>query len=351
MEPTDLELLTAYHRQGSQSAFSQLVDRHAGWIGAAARRRLRDEHLADDATQAVFVTLLRKTSQLVDSARVSLSPWLFHVMHFTCARLRRLQSRQEHLSRAAGENALASASCGSLSSGELLMLLEDSIAELPPVDREMVLRRYYQHQSFAHIGDATGTSAEAARKRVSRAMTAIRSSMISKGGEIIPEELLLTRDRFKRELPAAKSNPAKLIAKGKTAMAEQKCSEGGYNLISVEYLVKDVEANLEYFEKLGFPRRWLDEPEADGRLPRASLTAGAMGKIWVRRAPASEIRPSSSISPFFWVDGGPDALIAHRKRIADQGIAVTPIIDEHALPNFSVTTPDGYAICFFTQYV
>ena len=37
--------------------------------------------------------------------------------------------------------------------------------------------------------------------------------------------------------------------------------------------------------------------------------------------------------------------------LADQGVTVSPIIDEHALPNFAVTTPDGYSICFFTQYV
>jgi len=32
-------------------------------------------------------------------------------------------------------------------------------------------------------------------------------------------------------------------------------------------------------------------------------------------------------------------------------VPVTPIIDEHGLPNFNVTTPDGYSIAFFTQYV
>ena len=135
-------------------------------------------------------------------------------------------------------------------------------------------------------------------------------------------------------------------------MSEHEIPQGGYNLISIEFLVNDVEENLAFFEKLGFPRRWLDTPDANGRVPRASLTAGAMGKIWIRRASTKpKIQSSSSINPFFWVDGGPDGLIAHRKRIADQGIPVTPIIDEHALPNYTITTPDGYSICFFTQYV
>ena len=70
-------------------------------------------------------------------------------------------------------------------------------------------------------------------------------------------------------------------------MAEQAETVQGFHLISVEFLVRDVQANLEFFEKLGFPPRWVDKPDASGRLPRASLTAGAMGKIWVRRAARS----------------------------------------------------------------
>jgi hypothetical protein len=134
-------------------------------------------------------------------------------------------------------------------------------------------------------------------------------------------------------------------------MEQSKLSQGGHQMISVEFLVNDVEANLQFFEKLGFPRRFVDKPDRAGNIPRASVTAGHLGKIWIRQATASEIHPSSSINVFFWIDGGPDGLIAHRKKIADSGVPVTPIIDEQALPNFNVTTPDGYSIAFFTAYV
>ena len=30
---------------------------------------------------------------------------------------------------------------------------------------------------------------------------------------------------------------------------------------------------------------------------------------------------------------------------------VAPIVDEYGLPNFNVTTPDGYVVAFFTEYV
>ena len=193
-------------------------------------------------------------------------------------------------------------------------------------------------------------SAEAARKRASRALVEIKGLMVRDGVDAIPDVLLESLDAAARGGKGVVDSK-RIVSKGKVVMAEQQAATGGYNLISVEFLVRSVEENLEFFEKLGFPRRFLDKPDEKGRLPRASLTAGTMGKVWVRRAGEAEVLPSSSINPFFWVDGGPEALVAYRIKIADQGIVVSAIIDEYALPNFAVTTPDGYAVRFFTQYV
>src|SRR6185436_4636176 len=87
MDSTDFDLLNAYLHDSDQAAFAKLVQRHAGWLFAAARRRLGDDHLADDAVQAVFMVLAHKPPKT--SERKSLSAWLFHVMHFVCVRVRR----------------------------------------------------------------------------------------------------------------------------------------------------------------------------------------------------------------------------------------------------------------------
>ena len=175
--------------------------------------------------------------------------------------------------------------------------------------------------------------------------------MCRNGVDVIPDMFLTNLSRRSRAADSSRINVKVKETMAMTAVEAPQQQQGGHQMISAEFLVKDVEANLEFFEKLGFPRRWLDQPDATGKLPRASLTAGKMGKIWIRRAPESEIRPSPSINIFFWIDGGPDGLIAHRNKLCEGGIPVTPIIDEHALPNFNVTTPDGYSIAFFTQYV
>src|SRR4051812_20812191 len=95
MNKDDLELLRAFARDADEAAFAQLVQRHTGWLFAAARRRLQDDHLADDATQAAFVVLAEKAPQLVASDKCMLAAWLFQVMHLTCGRLRRTLGRRK----------------------------------------------------------------------------------------------------------------------------------------------------------------------------------------------------------------------------------------------------------------
>jgi RNA polymerase sigma factor (sigma-70 family) len=139
---SDGELLRAYVRDGDESALAHLVKRHAHWIFQAARRRLGDEHPADDAAQAVFLVLARKAAQPVAADRSSLSAWLFPVMHFTCGRLRQRRSRQAELERSSSALPSSGAPDRDTRDGELLALIEDSVAQLPPAEREMVVRRF-----------------------------------------------------------------------------------------------------------------------------------------------------------------------------------------------------------------
>jgi DNA-directed RNA polymerase specialized sigma24 family protein len=96
MHATDNQLLRAYARARDERAFAELVGRHADWITRAARRRLGDGHAADDAAQAVFLLLSRDAARLASSRdRKSLSAWLFHAMHFSCARIARSRARRK----------------------------------------------------------------------------------------------------------------------------------------------------------------------------------------------------------------------------------------------------------------
>lgn len=352
MNESDADLLQAYVK-GEASAFDRLAQRHAGWIYGAARRRLRDDHLADDVTQAVLLLLAEKSSELLGANRSAISAWLFRVMHFACLRARRTRSRQSRNELQAGIWAQDTRATETSAQDALRLLLEESIAELSVVDREAVVKRFYQGADLASIGDALALSADAARKRISRALLILRATLLRDGVDLIPDALLegINLHPFDAA-PIARAVQKKRIhslAKGAMTMAEQNQAVD-FPVMTAELFVKDVESSLDFFEKLGFRRRWTETPDAMGRLTRASLVGG-VARIWLRRAAeVDQTKPAPGVALFFWIEGGADGLTQHRARIAGHGVAVSPFFDDHTLRNFTVTTPDGYTIGFFTQY-
>src|SRR5207237_652768 len=160
--------------------------------------------------------------------------------------------------------------------------------------------------------------------------------------DAIPDDLLAAIGAF----AFTSQHPARLvgdgerihsIAKGTMTMMTQ-TEAIDFAAMSVEFFVTDVEANLDFFEKLGFTRHWLDVPDAMGRLPRASLRGGQFARIWLRRASETEnTRPMpGGATLFYWINGGPEALAVHRNTIAAQGVAVSPFYEDIGLRNFTV---------------
>jgi RNA polymerase sigma factor (sigma-70 family) len=353
-EQRDGELLSEFARTGDSAAFAQIVRRHRAWLSAAAARRVRDTELADDVTQAVFSVLTQKAKSIAVQDRENLNGWLFHVMHFACVRAQRDQKRRRRNEADAASLRESWRTHDGPPPGDLLALLEDSISALPADEREMVTRRFYRRQTFDQIGKATSTSSEAARKRVSRALIKLRNTMIRDGIDVIPESLLGQSSApivstTATDQPSSDHPRAQSISQGAITMVEE-AKDLGFAVMSAEFFVQDVESNIDFFEKLGFLRRYVEPPDPMGRVPRASLRGGN-GRIWLRRAdPSDGTRPTPGVVLYFWIDGGDEGLRNHRDRIAARGVPVSPFFDDIGLRNFTVTTPDGYQIGFFTQY-
>jgi DNA-directed RNA polymerase specialized sigma24 family protein len=64
IDTPDAELLEQFARDGSENAFTLLVERYVALVHSVALRHLANSRDAQDITQAVFIVLARKTGTL-----------------------------------------------------------------------------------------------------------------------------------------------------------------------------------------------------------------------------------------------------------------------------------------------
>src|ERR1700683_5357771 len=84
----DSELLRQYVTHRSEDAFRALIDQYVKMVYSSCWRQLRDRHLSEDATQAVFVLLSQKAGAIRHS---NLAGWLLTTARYTCARIQKME--------------------------------------------------------------------------------------------------------------------------------------------------------------------------------------------------------------------------------------------------------------------
>lgn len=170
----DWELLTEYLQGGSQEAFAALVERYAGLVYSTCLREVKDQALAEDATQVVFLVLLRK-AQTIRPGTV-LAGWLFNTARFVSKDALRQERRRRQREQKAAEAMVSEMRTHGqeVSWQEIEPLLHEALARLGQDDRNAVLLRYFEGKSLKQTGQAMGVSEDAARQRVNRAVEKLR---------------------------------------------------------------------------------------------------------------------------------------------------------------------------------
>lgn len=177
--PDDKELLRCYARDRAESAFATLVQRHLPLVYTAALRRVNgNEALAQDVAQAVFVALAREAPRLL--GHEVLAGWLYVTTRHAAANAMRSEQRRQHREREAwamhDNMELTEANWDRLRP-ELDAVMDD----LDPTERDAVLLRYFEGRPYAEIGSRLGTTEDAARRRVDRALDKLRDLLARRG--------------------------------------------------------------------------------------------------------------------------------------------------------------------------
>jgi RNA polymerase sigma factor (sigma-70 family) len=173
------QLLADYVRNGSEEAFRELVTRYLALVYSTAIRLVGDDtHLAEDVAQTVFIDLARKAHKL--PADVMLGGWLHRDTCFVASKTMRSERRRQFRERHAVEmNSFQEHSESDFR--QIAPILDEVINRLGAEDRTAILLRFFEQRDFRSVSEALGSSEDAARMRVNRALKKLHSLLTHRG--------------------------------------------------------------------------------------------------------------------------------------------------------------------------
>lgn len=156
---------------GDTSAFAELVDRYHRSVIAVAQSILRDQHLAEDTAQNVFVTVFQKLGSLRQGDRFG--PWVRRIAKTKAIDECKRQSRRPEQSISNNAERPESDHSGRDREFELLK----AVASLPESERDVVMLKYFDGLSVSEICSISGRSPGTVTKALSRAYNKLRQEL------------------------------------------------------------------------------------------------------------------------------------------------------------------------------
>src|SRR5262245_7271809 len=172
---SDRALLERFTDQRDEAAFAAVFDRHGPLVLSVCRRVLRDEHLAEDVFQAVFLVLARKASSIRRSEL--LANWLFGVSLRLAKNARQTEARRRRVE----SQPPVRVSSGRSISDELLTVLDEELQRLPADCRAPLLSCYHRGRTQDEAARELGWSVRTLRRRLERGRQLLRTRMARRG--------------------------------------------------------------------------------------------------------------------------------------------------------------------------
>jgi RNA polymerase sigma factor (sigma-70 family) len=175
--PNDGELLDRFVRGGDESAFHEILRRHAPLVLGVCRRVVRQEQDAEDAFQATFLALAQKAGSVRRGA--SLASWLHGVAYRCAARVRSANARRRrHEGRVRGG---PEAPPPDLTWDEVRQALDEELTRLPEKYRAPLVLCYLRGMTQCEAARELGWGTGVLRGRLDRGRERLRARLARRG--------------------------------------------------------------------------------------------------------------------------------------------------------------------------
>jgi RNA polymerase sigma-70 factor, ECF subfamily len=173
--PGEVARAVARAKQGDRAAIRFLYLKYAGNVYGYARSILRNDHDAEDVVQQVFTRMLTAI-QNYEQRSVPFSAWLLRITHnMAIDYLRRRSPICDDPEKLVAQDR------PEFEAGQLRGALCDALAELPALQREIVVLRHLGGLSPSEIAERLGRSEDSVHGLHHRARRALKAALAEAG--------------------------------------------------------------------------------------------------------------------------------------------------------------------------
>ena len=176
---SDAQLLERFVSGHDAAAFEALVARHGPMVLSVCRGILKDPNDAEDAFQATFLILVKKSGTF--RGHVALGPWLYRVAHRVAIRANAAAARRRACERRAGQMAATTSPSGPSAPDEPLQALHEEIARLPEKLRRAVILCDLQSVPQNRAAGELRLSERTLQRRLSEGRERLKARLIRRG--------------------------------------------------------------------------------------------------------------------------------------------------------------------------
>lgn len=182
MEEPEIHLMR-YRDHGEDRDFARFVAGRTDLVWSIALRKLGGcRALAEEVVQTVFADVVGRVRTL-DLSK-PLTAWLIRHTQLKAAELARKERRRSRREERYGEDWRMTAedpAPADSTSSEAARVMDQLLLTMSEQDRRALVLRYYEKRALEEVADCMGSTTEAVRKRISRALDAVRLKLSKRG--------------------------------------------------------------------------------------------------------------------------------------------------------------------------